>query len=607
MEPLTLIGTIVTVLGFFYLVFIGQEPLMTWWKKRGKKELATDNAEVSSFEDSVLHNLPQPDYSRFVGRSDELKKIHQLLNPYPNSRHYLIAVYGVGGVGKSSLALETAHYYLRNYENLAEEKRFNAIIWISGQNAILTGDGIRPRRPKCNDMEDIFTTIARVFREESILRAGTEEQSHLVTNILSRNRVLLIIDNFETIDDDSVTSFLKELPDPTKAIITTRDRIDVAVPIPLSGMNPDEAKQLVQQLITEKRVELTDSEIERLCHRTGKIPLALVWCIGLISFGESVELVLARLANPHSHVAKYCFEAAVEKIKDSTAFPLLLALSLFEAPTDRETLGWIVGLSERILDRDEGLAKLEKLCLINKQDGLFEMLPMTREYVHSYFAKEPSRLKDFILRISEKDTYCAACAIKMFEGLTPIEVKRTVVANIVNNWILNAMAYGGGTGYVGYGSYIGSSYQYWTGMDYGALEIIGGEFVADELERRFDEIFKIDQGFVLSDTINYLTKVGRSKFLARKANTTETENIIKEIAQVPFIDYGAVDPITKSPLMADDSVVLCKHCGSFFLVTSWEYVNSITNTHGGIDNALPMSRSTSKEVPVQHISFGRVK
>src|SRR6266542_2046212 len=55
------------------------------------------------------HNLPQRSYTRFVGRQAELEQLRRLLMPHPRSRHFVITLDGIGGVGKSALALELAY------------------------------------------------------------------------------------------------------------------------------------------------------------------------------------------------------------------------------------------------------------------------------------------------------------------------------------------------------------------------------------------------------------------------------------------------------------------------------------------------------------------
>lgn len=92
----------------------------------------------------IYHNLPQPDYVRFVGRETELTKLHTLLSP--DNRTWVIVIDGIGGIGKSSLALEVAHDYLNRFVELPERQCFKAIIWTSAKALTLTADGPAPRQ-----------------------------------------------------------------------------------------------------------------------------------------------------------------------------------------------------------------------------------------------------------------------------------------------------------------------------------------------------------------------------------------------------------------------------------------------------------------------------
>lgn len=352
-----------------------------------QKLLASGNPTPLLQPPQVLHNLPQPDYEMFVGREIELAQIHQLLRPHPQSRHYLVVIDGIGGIGKSSLALEVAHHYLRNNDALPPAERFDAIIWMSAKRNVLTAEGIKPRRQVMQTLDDIYTAIAVALEQPDITRARPEEQDELVRQTLTRQRTLLIVDNLETVDDETVLTFLRELPDPTKAIVTTRHRIDIAYPIRLSGMPWNDARHLIQQESQRKQVTLSQSETELLYERTGGIPLALVWSIAQVGFGYSVGAVLHRLGQPTNDVAHYCFQAAVTQIRQTPAFPLLLALSLFATDATREALGFVTELS--ILDRDEGLVTLEKLSLINKLGHRFSLLPLTHDYCHLLFSEQP--------------------------------------------------------------------------------------------------------------------------------------------------------------------------------------------------------------------------
>src|SRR5207245_727653 len=87
---------------------------------------------------SISQNLPQPDYSNFIGRKESLENIRQLLRPYPYSQVHMISIDGIGGIGKSALALEAVLWYINNYQQIQHNERFDAIIWINAKQNILT-------------------------------------------------------------------------------------------------------------------------------------------------------------------------------------------------------------------------------------------------------------------------------------------------------------------------------------------------------------------------------------------------------------------------------------------------------------------------------------
>ena len=304
------------------------------------------------------HNLPQRSYTRFVGRQAELEKLTQLLLPHPRSRHFVVTLDGIGGVGKSALALELAYRYRDGYAALPEAERFDAIVWISAKRTLLTANGIQQRQQTFNTLDDLYREIATLLEQPGILQADAMHHRGLVERVLTAQRTLLIVDNLETVDDEELLSFLRELPDPTKAIVTTRHRIDIAYSIRLTGMPEPDAQALMVVEAARKGVELPSEAIGDLYRRTGGIPLAIVWSIGLMSMGHSVESVLRRLGSGHSDIARFCFAESMARIRGRDAERLLFALALFERSVNRQMLGEVAGLGDDVIGRDDGLAEL---------------------------------------------------------------------------------------------------------------------------------------------------------------------------------------------------------------------------------------------------------
>jgi hypothetical protein len=174
--------------------------------------------------------------------------------------------------------------------------------------------------------------------------------------------------------------FLHELPEPTKALVTTRYRIPMARPIRLTGVEQADALLLIAEEALRRNIALSPSDQDQLWKATGGVPLAIVWSIGLIDMGGSVESVLHRLSSSESDIARFCFEESIAQIRGKHAHKLLLALSLFVSSVARGTLGQIAGLDANPYSRDLGLADLVRLSLVNQAADRFSLLPLTRSF-----------------------------------------------------------------------------------------------------------------------------------------------------------------------------------------------------------------------------------
>lgn len=335
--------------------------------------------------------LPQRPYAQFVGRQEELAELRRLLLPHPRSRTYLATINGIGGVGKSALALELAYSYAEDYETLPPQERFEVILWISAKQTLLTPDGILHNRSTFNNLDDLFREIALVMKQPELIQGSPEQRRSQIEHALHDQRTLLLIDNLETVDDEELLSFLREMPDPTKAVITTRHRIDVARDIRLLGMPRPDADLLIANELAESGLTLSASQCDELYQRTGGVPLAIVWSIGTLRHGLSVDAMLRRLGSGQSDIARFCFTESSRLIAGRPSESLLLALSLFDADVGVPLLGAIAGLANDPYARDEGVAELLKLSLVNIHDGRLDLLPLTRSFARDQLQTRTAR------------------------------------------------------------------------------------------------------------------------------------------------------------------------------------------------------------------------
>lgn len=358
-----------------------------------------------------LHNLPQPDYVTFVGREKEREWLRKRLSPA--DRAWILLLTGIGGVGKTALALAIAHEYYRRYSELPPSERFDAIVWVSAKEQVLTPSGPEASGPPSlvsRTLAEVYRAIAQALDREAITRAAPQDQDWEVRKALTAQRTLLILDNLDTMDD-AVRAFLRNLPAPTKAIVTSREKLDVADTLVLRGMEREDALALMKAESEPRSLALTSEQEERLYERTAGLPLPIRLSIARLGSGETFEGVMRWLSNATGDLPEYCVGGQVElaRKRNPNTYLLLIACSLFDrdAGAAREVLGEITDLP--IADRDEGLLLLEHFNLLNRTtNDRFWMLPIVQEYARAQLEKSEfaptliDRWLNWALRFSKK-------------------------------------------------------------------------------------------------------------------------------------------------------------------------------------------------------------
>lgn len=344
--------------------------------------------------DNVRHNLLHRTYYSLVGRETEFAEVIRRLSP--EERHWLVAIEGVGGVGKSALAQEVGWHFIENYTKLPPGRRFEAIVWVSAKRNIITLRGIEQVISHMTNLDDLFQTIADVLEYPNILQVARRDQPREVEKALRQaGRVLLIVDNLETVDDPQLRAFLRDLPSPTKAIATTRYHEDMPFPIRLKELNLSAARELTVQECKTRGIMLTKDQIDRLLEYTEGLPLAIWLAVGLMMMeGYGVKKVLTKLRDPEQPLLHFIFGEVVNQLKTSyrDAYYTLLALSFF----DLDTGAGLIPLSI-MTDLDPEICREAVHQLLNtnliyraRSEDHFAMLPITRQYAWAKMAQEPS-------------------------------------------------------------------------------------------------------------------------------------------------------------------------------------------------------------------------
>jgi tetratricopeptide (TPR) repeat protein len=319
--------------------------------------------------DHVNSNL-RPLPSNFVDRIEDRERLMSGLR----SRFPLIAIKGGAGVGKTSLAIEAGTICSQSRDACSTRKDiFEYIVWISAED--------NPTQKQW--LNDVLNEIAKTTDNRAMTQLPfetqqeKEEKKKKVTSLLRSYRILIIIDNFETMDDDhELINWLEWLPYPSKAIITSRSGSErlAALSVNLGGMTREEATEFLQQhkALTKGEDERTLKDLVRV---TDANPQAMKLALGLLR-GEIVELkeIVKQLGVADSNsdrIFQVLFSLAWGKTSDP-AHRILLAMPLFlgVSSTSRDALAAVAGLPGEVFK--QGLNQCLALSWLEKAPSLPE-------------------------------------------------------------------------------------------------------------------------------------------------------------------------------------------------------------------------------------------
>ncbi len=345
---------------------------------------------------NLLASLPRRPY--FVGREDEIKTILQSLQP--NSRTFIVGIEGIGGVGKSTLAIEVSY-------RCVENDLFESVIWISAKESILTLHGIEPIMPEAKTLSDILITIGTSLGNPTIGNLSIQDQIKRAYNLLSRHSTLLILDNFESLsrnEQRDIVDFLRRSPVTLKVVITSRERVSEGQIIRLQGLSFEESNALLEWDAQQKNIRLTKDQSKYLVDLTGGLPLALLWVQGQIAvLGYSVTQVLDKLSlDTDIPILQYCFNHSWNLLRHSNEKKLLFILALQPEAVSRAALKEIAGI-EDVDSFDNAISDLLQLTLIEHVSGrdYFSILPLTRRFIRTQFASDRKFIKQAELKIAQ--------------------------------------------------------------------------------------------------------------------------------------------------------------------------------------------------------------
>jgi tetratricopeptide (TPR) repeat protein len=423
---------------------------------------ATPELEVLlSSKASAVNNLPSEAEligGRLIAREEDLTKLE---NAVSNSQ--LTSIEGMGGIGKTSLALAFAHYCLDHTSNRGMPS-FRGIVWVSAQDREIA-------------LSDIVTTILQTLGTGKELRGTFEDQRNSATRILKAQPCLLIVDNFDTISDRSVATFLKRLPKPSRAILTSRRKLTFPTwRVPLEPLGPTAALALIRAEARQQALISLENASERsllpLYKATAGLPLAIRIAIGQITRqGQSLEHVISALLDAKGPLFDKLYSHSWYLLHHR-ARNVLMALSVFADSATESSLK--AASNENDENFDEALGQLVEQSLVDASDLFDEVArrysihPLTRAFALKQIKKDDGLEKTVRLRLAHfyLDFALAHGRENDATGYDLLERERVNIFSIVGwcdesqEWLLEAQLMQAITFFMGVRGYWNERLQY---------------------------------------------------------------------------------------------------------------------------------------------------
>jgi len=328
-------------------------------------DLETNNK--SKLYESVKINLDAPSLGSqlsggagiFLGRQKELEWLRFWAD---ESQSPIAVLWGFGGNGKSTLQL----YVKENFvfcESCKLRRPFMGAIWISALNYPHSRLGLAEILRKIAETYGLLQKIESAGAPESALRIE-------VKRILRKERILVLLDNFETILSNEQLRILEYFNSlgrhaPSRLLISSRhdmnrlphldptqNNTSVAI-TKVDGLSVIDAQKFVEKYQKLHLVEnaLTENEINDLVKMTYQNPKVMILALGAVTRGISPVHLLSRLrAGDHEPAVEEVFERIIGEvwmeILDEPGKKLLMTKALFGQSVHLDDLCSVAGISK---------------------------------------------------------------------------------------------------------------------------------------------------------------------------------------------------------------------------------------------------------------------
>jgi hypothetical protein len=303
----------------------------------------------------------------------------------------LVSVVGLGGIGKSALAITVMHQVAHH---------FDVVLWRSLRDA-----------PTCEMLLDDCLQVLDpdVIRD---MHAGLEKRIRLLLECVRRTRVLLVLDNLETLLEEGIDAgsiragfegyarllrLMAETEHQSCLLLTSREKPNDLVPLeghrgPVRALRLDRLDaDACQHLLAEREIEGSSADQAQLIEAYAGNPLALnmiaqtivdLFSGEIAPFLEQGEVVFGGV--------RELFDEQYARLADLEQL-VLHRLAIVRKPVTLSELRAYLEMPRPSGKLLEAVERLRQRCLIEhgQSPGSFTLQPVVVEYVMMRFGGDP--------------------------------------------------------------------------------------------------------------------------------------------------------------------------------------------------------------------------
>lgn len=350
----------------------------------------------------IIHNIPVPEFddTGFLGRKDDRKRVNELI--LSNTR--VISIVGEGGIGKTALAQRCLYDILEISESESEGSRiFDMILWVSLKTNTLTHKGAESIKNAIKNSDDMFKSI-----HDSLIKSENLSLAEILNEILeylSTFKILLCIDNLETISSNEVRDFLSQIPNNSKVLITTRIGLgEIEYRFKLDKLSDKDSTDLLRQIAkmlnVDSIIRKKTAALNEICRKLYNNPLLIKWFVFNEASGNNMSSSLDRNSQSFREALKFCFENLYDNLNEFE-IKTISAIACIKKPiTNVELKYYLDDLDE--IELQQALNQLFNSSMLitmhNNNEKVYTLTSIAEEYISTLRPVDNS----FYARIKEK-------------------------------------------------------------------------------------------------------------------------------------------------------------------------------------------------------------